>query len=169
MWLESAPMEKVYERTPKTGIAQVYSREYGAGRIVYFPWDIDRTFWEVLDLDHGQLMRNAVNWAGQDRAHVTVTGTGVIDVVGWQQKNSLTVHLVNLTNPMMMKGPIRELIAIGEQRVRVRIPNDKRIAGVKLLVANVAPAYTISEGWLDVTVPSVLAHEVVAADFVSSV
>jgi len=34
----------------------------------------------------------------------------------------MTVHLVNLTNPMMMKGPIRELYAIGPQQVTVRLP-----------------------------------------------
>ncbi|MEO7599859.1 MAG: beta-galactosidase trimerization domain-containing protein [Opitutus sp.] len=161
------PMEKVYERTPKTDIAQVFTREVGAGRVVFFPWDIDRTFWEVLDIDHGQLLRNAVSWATQEPAPVTVTGSGVLDVVGWQQKNSFTVHLVNLTNPMMMKGPIRELIAIGEQRVRVRIPDGKRVKGVTLLVANTNAPHTISEPWLDVIVPSVLAHEVIAADFSS--
>ena len=42
------PMEKVYVRQPQTDIPQVFLREAGAGRVVYFPWDIDRTFWEVL-------------------------------------------------------------------------------------------------------------------------
>ena len=41
-------MEEVYPRVPKTDIPQVFLREMGAGRVVYFPWDIDRTFWEVL-------------------------------------------------------------------------------------------------------------------------
>ena len=36
----------------------------------------------------------------------------------WRQRASMTVHLVNLTNPMMMKGPLREVIPIGPQRVR---------------------------------------------------
>src|SRR5439155_14812109 len=40
------PMEEVYPRVPKTEIAEVYLREAGKGRVVYFPWDIDRTFWE---------------------------------------------------------------------------------------------------------------------------
>ena len=48
---------------PKTDIAEVYLREVGRGRVVYFPWDIDRVFWEVLAVDHGLLLRNAVRWA----------------------------------------------------------------------------------------------------------
>src|SRR2546423_6117980 len=61
------PMEKVFPRVAKTDVPQVFLREFGAlnmasassgtarrfgGRVVYFPWDIDRTFWEVLDVDH---------------------------------------------------------------------------------------------------------------------
>ncbi|PYR57502.1 MAG: hypothetical protein DMF91_19335, partial [Acidobacteria bacterium] len=40
------PMEKVYPRVPKTDIPEVYVREIGGSRMVYFPWDIDRVFWE---------------------------------------------------------------------------------------------------------------------------
>ena len=43
---------------------------------------------------------------------------GVLDLSIWRQKNSLTVHLVNLTNPMMMKGPVREIIPVSRQQVR---------------------------------------------------
>jgi hypothetical protein len=160
------PMEKVFERTPPTGIPQVFLREVGGagGRVVYFPWDIDRTFWEVLDLDHGKLLRNAVAWATNEPAPVTVTGQGVLDVTVWQQRGSITVHLVNLTNPMMMKGPIRELIAIGEQRVRARLPAGVRAQAVRLLVAGTTPVSRQADEWLEVTVPSITAHEVVAID-----
>lgn len=158
------PMEKVFARTPRTDIAQVFLREIGAGRVVYFPWDIDRTFWEILDLDHGKLLRNAVAWATNEPAPVTVAGQGVIDVTLWRQKNSVTVHLVNLTNPMMMKGPIRELVAIGEQRVRVQLPAGVRAKSVRLLVANRAAEFQQTDAWIETTVPGVLAHEVVAVD-----
>ncbi len=136
----------------------------GAGRIVYFPWDIDRTFWEVMSVDHGRLLRNSIEWAANEERPVTVTGPGVLDVTVWRQKDSMTVHLVNLTNPMMMKGPIRELMPVGEQKVRVRLPEGKRAKKVQLLAAGRAPRVQESAGAITLTVPSILDHEVVAID-----
>ena len=103
-------MEMVWPRVQHTDSPQVYARQVGEGRVVYFPWDIDRSFWEILCIDHGRLLTNAVEWATNEERPATVTGPGVLDVTVWRQKESMTVHLVNLTNPMMMKGPIRELI-----------------------------------------------------------
>ena len=157
------PMEKVFTRTPKTDIAQVFLREVGRGRVAYFPWDIDRTFWEILDVDHGKLLRNAVAWVTNEPAVVTADGLGVLDVTAWRQKDSLTIHLVNLTNPMMMKGPIREVIPVGVQKVRVHMPA-LRAKRVRLLVARASPAFQQTGDWLTLTVPSIHEHEVVAID-----
>jgi hypothetical protein len=159
------PMEMVYPRVPQTNIPEVYLRELGRSRVVYFPWDIDRTFWEVMSVDHGKLLGNAVRWALGEEPVVTVTGPGVLDVTVWRQKESMTVHLVNLTNPMMMKGPFRELIPITEQKVRVRLPRDKKAKRVHLLVSGKAVRVQESEGYLAVAVPTILAHEVVAIDW----
>jgi hypothetical protein len=157
------PMEKVYPRTPRTSIPQVFMREVGAGRVVYFPWDIDRTFWEILDIDHGRLLRNAVAWAANEPAVLTVQGRGVLDVNAWKQRDSYTVHLVNLTNPMMMKGPIREVIPIGAQAVRLRVSN-VRVKRVRTLVAGATLPFRQAAEWLTLTVPSIGEHEVVAID-----
>jgi hypothetical protein len=158
------PMEKVYPRVTKTETAEVYLREFGQGRVVYFPWDIDRTFWEVLCVDHFKLLRNAVEWATNEPPVVEVTGPGVLDVTAWRQKNSLTVHLVNLTNPMMMKGPLRELIPIGPQKVRVRLPAGAKARKVHLLAAGRTPPVERSGQRLSLSVPSILDHEIVAID-----
>jgi hypothetical protein len=77
----------------------------------------------------------------------------------------MTVHLVNLTNPMMMKGPVRELIPVGEQVVRLQLPEDREVAGVRLLRAGISPEVQRERGALTVRVPSVLEHEVVAVDY----
>src|SRR5207247_5565040 len=176
------PMEKVYPRQPKTDIAQVFLREVelavprepfqeaartprpAQGRVIYFPWDIDRTFWEVLCVDHFKLLRNAVEWATNEPPLVTVIGPGLLDVTVWQQKNSMTVHLVNLTNPMMMKGPVRELMPVGPQKVQVRLPDGVKARKVRLLAANKTLRSDRSGRHLALTVPSILDQEVVAID-----
>jgi hypothetical protein len=164
------PMEKVFPRVERTDTAQVFLREIGGadgasrGRVVYFPWDIDRTFWELLAVDHFKLLRNAVDWATNEEPLVTVTGSGILDVTVWQQKNSLTVHLVNLTNPMLLKGPVRELIPIGEQKVRLRLPAGASPKKVHLLAAEKTAHVQHHGSELTVTVPSILDHEIVAID-----
>jgi hypothetical protein len=158
-------MEEVYPRTPSTRTPEVFLREVGRGRVAYFPGDVDRTFWDVLSADHGTLLRNAVEWALNEPRPVEVAGPGVLDVTVWRQRDSMTVHLVNLTNPMMMKGPFRELLPVGPQRVRVRLPAGRGPKGVRLLVAGADVKAEQAGDILGLVVPSVLDHEVVAVTF----
>ena len=158
------PMEEVFPRVPKTDIPELFVREYGAGRVVYFPWDVDRTFWEVLSLDHWKLLRNAVDWAANEPPPVTVTGPGTLDVAVWRQKDSMTAHLVNLTNPMMMKGPIREFLPMPPQEVRINLPQGSKARKVHLLVAGQTPHVRETAGAISLTIPSILDHEVIAID-----
>ena len=158
------PMEHVYPRVPDPDTRELYLRENAASRIAYVPWDIDRTFWEIMNVDHGRLLGNLIRWALNEPPVVQVTGRGVLDVTAWRQRQSVTVHLVNLTNPMMMKGPLRELIPVDEQEVRVRLPQDAKVEKVRLLVSDKTPEYKTADGVVTLTVPSVLDHEVVALD-----
>jgi hypothetical protein len=158
------PMEEVYPRVPRTDIPEVFVRQVGRGRVVYFPWDIDRTYWEVLSPDHWKLLRNAVVWAANEALPVTVTGAGMLDVTMWRQKESVTVHLVNLTNPMMMKGPVREFIPTPPQQVTIRLPGNRKAKKVQLLVSGGTPPVRETNGSISLTIPSILDHEVVAID-----
>jgi hypothetical protein len=145
--------------------AGVFVHQVGRGRVVYFPFDLDRTFWEVLDVDHGKLLRNAVIWVTNETSPVMVQGKGVLDVAVWEQKNSMTVHLVNLTNPMMMKGPVREIIPVTSQHVIVRVPEARRVGRVRLLVAGKDAVHRWDGEGIHVEVPSIGVHEVVAMDY----
>jgi len=158
------PMEEVYPRVARTDIPEVFVRQVGRGRVIYFPWDIDRTYWDVLSPDHWKLLRNAVVWAADEAPPVVVTGAGMLDVTVWRQKESLTVHLVNLTNPMMMKGPVREFVPCPPQQVSVRLPSGRRVRKVQLLVSGGTPSARESNGTVSLTIPSILDHEVVAID-----
>lgn len=158
------PMESVYVRDTSTHDPGVFLREEGRGRVVYFPWDVDRTFWEVMAPDHGHLLANAVTWAHNEPQLVTVMGKGLFDLSVWAQRDSLTVHLVNLNNPLTMKGPVREILPSPPQTVIVRPPAGRTVTAVHLLVAGrpVTPRRT-ARG-LEIDIPSVGLHEVVALD-----
>jgi len=67
---------------------------------------------------------------------------------------------------MMMKGPFRELYPVGEQRVRVCLPEGIGAKRVQLLKAAGTPHVVEEPGHITVTVPSVLDHEVVAVDLI---
>lgn len=159
------PMEDVFPRPMKERSPGVFLRESGRSRVVYFPGDIDRTFWEVLDVDHAKLLRNAVLWATNETTPVSVEGQGVVDISMWGQKNSMTVHIVNLTNPMMMKGPVREVIPIANQRVRIQIPKERHLTRAKLLVSGKDISYRREQGFILLDISSIGVHEVVALDF----
>jgi hypothetical protein len=159
------PMEDVYPRVVKTETRELYLRDLGRSRVVYIPWDIDRTFWDVLGVDHLRLLKNAITWAANEPQPVVVDGPGVLDVTAWRQRRSMTVHLVNLTNPMMMKGPLRETIPAGPFAVRIRLPGGARPTNVQLLTAGTIVSADAAGGVLRVTVPSVGTHEVIAIDF----
>lgn len=157
------PMEKVYPRAQKTDISCLYLRK-PAGRVAYFPFDIDRTFWEVLCADHLKMMRNTILWANHEPPVFEVEGAGLLDVTAWRDPGSITVHLVNLTNPMAMKGPFREFFPIGAQTLKLNLPREINAKRARLLVAEKSVGIVRSGTTLILTVPSILDHEVVAID-----
>ncbi len=158
------PMEKVYPRITRTGEPGVYLRRFGRGKVAYFPWDLDRTFWEVLAVDHLRLLANTFDWALGPERVLSVTGPGLLDVTAWQQEHSLTIHLVNLTNPMFMRGPVREFLPTGAQRVRFRPPEGVQVRAARLLVRREEIPFQKEGGAVCLEVPLVLDHEVVALD-----
>src|SRR3954447_245172 len=156
------PMEDVYPRVTHTTTRELYLRDLGRSRIAYIPWDIDRTLWDVMCVDHLRLLQNTIAWTANEPPPAVVEGPGIIDVTVCRQRDSMTVHLVNLTNPMMMKGPLRETIPVGPQRVSVRLPDGARPKKVQLLTAGKAVDYTMTGTVCLLTVPSIEVHEVVA-------
>jgi len=132
--------------------------------VVYFPWDIDRTYWEILNEDHGLLLRNAAQWVS-GRLPVTVEGPGLLDVTVWRQRASVTVYLVNLTNPRTQKGPVREIYPLGAQRLCLTLPRGTQVRSVQLLSGQQEPANVhVDDHQLYATIPAVETFEVLAVD-----
>jgi hypothetical protein len=159
------PMEDVYPRIEETDIRQLYLHEVGKGHVAYFPGDIDRTFWQLMTDDHSRLLRSTIRWALNEDPIVDVKCKGVIDVAVWRQKESMTVHLVNLTNPMMMKGPFRDIFPV-DATVEIKIPENNNVAGVRLLFGDTIPKYEIRGKKVSLNVTQISDHEIVALDLV---
>ena len=95
---------------------------------------------------------------------ISVKAPGVMDVTTWRQERSMTVHLVNLTNPMMMKGPFRELIPL-DAEVQIRIPANTKVTAVNLLLRKQKVNQDVSNGILAVSIPKIEDHEIIGIDF----
>jgi type 1 glutamine amidotransferase len=158
------PMERVFSTVRQTDIPMVYATSFGKGRVIYIPTDLDRTFWECSNQDHLALLRNAVLWAAGEAPPMQVSGPGIVDVSFWRQRGSLTAHLVNLTNPMMMRGYMREILPIGPYEVSLALPAGVQVKRVRLLEAGSDGESRMAGNRLVVAVPRVEMHEVVAID-----
>ncbi|WP_460781141.1 alpha-amylase family protein [Microbacterium shaanxiense] len=159
------PMEDVYRRDTDESTPQLVLSQFGTGRVAYFANDIDRAFSDFLVQDHFELMHGVIDWARDAGELVSVRGAGVIEVVAWEQSASMTVHLVNMTNPRYLKGPIVELLPSPEQFVSIAIPEGRGVERVRLLRAGVDADALIVDGRIELTVDSVLDFEVIAIDF----
>jgi hypothetical protein len=158
------PMEEVFPRQDHTGVAELYLRSYGAGRVAYFPWDIDATFWDLFTADHLRLFINTVDWVTREERPVTLKGPGMFDVAIWKQEKSFTVHLINMTNPMFMQGPVRELLPSFPQEITVTLPEGVKAKTVTLLSKGQQAQFKQEGRKISCSIPSFLDHEVVAID-----
>ena len=97
---------------------------------------------------------------------VRVEGPGLLDVTVWRQENSATLHLVNLTNPMAMRGFVREPVLVGEQTITMTLPAGKVASKITLLESGKQlPTPKLRDSTITFVVPSVNLHEVIAVDF----
>jgi hypothetical protein len=112
-----------------------------------------------------KLLRNAVEWATNEAPAISVEAKSILDIAVWEQQDSMTIHLVNLTNPMMMKRPVREIIPVPSQKVSFRVPDGRRVRRVRLLVSGVDIPHRTERDDTFVEIPAIGLHEVIATDF----
>ena len=149
------PMEEVYPRAAATEPAVVTQTTRAGGRTVHIPWNIGATFWDVLAQDHQRLIENAVRFALGQKSIVEVEGEGVFDIGIRTGKRSCLVSLVNLTNPMMWKAPIRKTYPVANTQVSIVVPEGISNIEARLPVAKIDAAVELRDGRAIVTVPRI--------------
>ncbi len=154
------PPEMVYPRVEITAEPAIVLREHGHSRLAYIPGDVDRSFWRSGDPDLSRLTRNVIAWLIRDRAPVSVTGDGMIEVFAWETEPGFALHLLNYTNPNMLRGWFTSTCPIGPQRVRAELPEGIDGARVDLLRAGSSVPLKRSGRTVEFTVPEVQDYEV---------
>jgi hypothetical protein len=156
------PPETAWMREPKTDIPGLILNTLSNGsRIAFMPADIDRQFARYNLPDHGNILANLIRWASKDNIPLAVEGAGMIDCNIYHQPGRLVLHLTNLTNPGTWRQPIEEYISIGPISVRTKLTEDIKGKNLNLLVSGQKISGTVTNGWIQFKINSILNHEVV--------
>ncbi len=86
----------------------------------------------------------------------------MIEAFAWETRAGFGVHILNYTNPAMHRGWIRNFYPIGPQKVRMSLPQGRRVTRVELLRANTNIPFNGGAGTIEFTIPNVLDYEVAA-------
>lgn len=156
------PPETAWMREPKTDIPGLVLKTLPNGsNVAFMPADIDRQFARYNLPDHGNLLANLIRWASKDTIPLSVESVGMIDCNLYHQPGHLILHLTNLTNPGTWRQPIEEYIPIGPVSVRLKLSQDVQGKDLKLLVSGQKISGTVSNGWIQFKIDSILNHEVI--------
>ena len=156
------PPELSYPDPSHTTEPAVVLREKGKSRLIYFPGDIDRTLWHSGHTDLSRLLRNSIRWVAGEDQPVSISGGGLIETFAWETQAGFAVHVLNYTNPQVHRGWVREFYPIGEQHVRLRLPEGRKISRVELLRAATEIPFRVTDGVVTFTIPKVADYEVAA-------
>jgi hypothetical protein len=156
------PPELSYPNPSHTQEPAVVLRERGTSRLVYFPGDIDRTVLHSGHTDVSHLLRNSIRWVAGQNQPVTIAGSGLIESFAWETQAGFAVHVLNYTNPAVHRGWIHEFYPIGEQRLRLQIPEGRKVSKVELLRAAAEIPFRMDDGAITFTIPKVVDYEVAA-------
>lgn len=132
----------------------------GKGRLVYFPTEPDRLYWEHGQADHADLLATAVRWANRDPLPVELTGSGRVAVSAYRKGEDLIVHLVNLSGDGIREGRCSRVARLAPQDLKVRLGGS--YAWAELLVSGQSAEVETADGVATVHLPELGAYEVVA-------
>jgi len=156
------PPEMVYARETHTDQPAVVLSESGKGRLAYLAGDTDRSYWRSQDGDLSRLLGNTIRWVLNGSSPVTVDGDGVAELFAWKTEAGHALHVLNYTNPNMLRGWMTHNYPIGAQKVRFTVPAGTRVMQVQLLRAGKAAAFVRKGSVVEFAIPQVVDYEVAA-------
>jgi hypothetical protein len=79
--------------------------------------------------------------------------------------DTLLLHLLANTGNIWKKLLVQEeFLPVKNVRVRLRLPQGRTAKSVALMWSGAAPAWSVRDGWVELTVPQVQVYEVIRVD-----
>lgn len=98
----------------------------------------------------------------KDKAAVSVEGEGYVEIFAWETEPGFAVHVLNYNNPNMTRASIRKFYPIGQQKVRMEVPNGTKISRAKLLRSDKTLSFKQTGNVVEFIIPSIEDFEVAA-------
>jgi len=156
------PPEMVYPRVRNTQEPAGIFSEQGASRIVYFPGDLDRSFWRSGNPDLSKLVINSVHWLLKGQPTTSVKGDGLIETFAWETEAGIALHLLNYTNPRAMRPFMSQFYPVGPLQAEVQIPKGRGVTSVRALRAQKDLPFERFDSVVKFEVPRLIDYEVIA-------
>ena len=154
------PPETSWMREPRTDVPAITVKRHASGaQLTWLIADLDRCFGRDENVEHAQIIVNAVRLALGDTAKVSLSGThGVITAELYRQGERHIVHLNNRLLLSHVPGRQFDLVPIGPVEVRVNV--GAAAESVTLRVAGKSVPARRDGAALVFTVEAILDHEV---------
>jgi hypothetical protein len=156
------PPELSYPPIAHTDEPAVVVKETGKSRLIYFPGDVDRTFWRSGNTDLSRLLQNSVRWLINGNSAIGVQGDGLVETFAWETETGYALHLLNYTNPNTHKGWIRNFYRVGAQEVHMQLPPGRKVSRVELLKTERNIAFHQQDSAVEFVIPHIDDYEVAA-------
>ena len=156
------PPELSYPDPSHTTERAVVLRDTGRSHLIFSPGDVDPSSWHSGHIDLCRLLRISIRWVAGEERPVTIAGDGLIEAFARETHAGFAIHLLNCTNPAMHPGWIREFYPIGELRVRMRLPEGRKVSRVELLRSAADIPFRLADGAIAFTIPKFVDYEVAA-------
>lgn len=153
------PVEATFPDPDHTDIKSAVVRDNGASKLVYFAEDIEATYWRTGGDDLGDLVTNALRWMIGNNMPLRVEGTGLVETYGWETEVGYAVHLINYTNPNFRTTGSRHMYPVGDQRVRLILPDLKPIRKATLLHSGRPLNFQQTGNVVEFTIPDLVDYE----------
>ena len=156
------PPEKCYYKEV-TDIPGIIVNNYGDGRCVYFPWGVGQHYDYQSHHGHAMLVMAALDDLLEYKQPVRVDGSPLIEITRLINKNGKFEWLGLVNHSGQLGTAVHKPVPIYETKIKIK--PEKPVKNVRLLNLDMTVKFSVSDNWIQLTVPQLNTYEVVVFEY----